>query len=174
MGRKKNIKSNIDVGARGPALLQSGGHPLDGAKIVDKQDQEVTVTDLKKKIIGIYFSAHWCPPCQEFTPLLAQRYRDIISKDQGFDIVFVSNDHDEAQCKQYYSAQHPWKLLAYKDRTSKKKLMRMFNITSIPTLVLVAEDGHVITMDGENIIMNTSFEKIKAKSEKKSFRCLVS
>lgn len=173
MGRKKNIKSNIDADARGPALLHTG-HPLDGAKIVDKQDQPVAVTDIKKKIIGLYFSAYWCPPCQEFTPLLAQRYFDIVKNGHDFDIVFVSNDHDEKQCQQYYSTQHPWKLLTYKDRISKKRLMRMFNITSIPTLVLVAEDGHLITLDGENVIMNSSFEEIKAKSERKPFRCLVS
>jgi nucleoredoxin len=25
---------------------------------------------LRGKVVAFYFSAHWCPPCQHFTPLL--------------------------------------------------------------------------------------------------------
>ena len=28
-----------------------------------------------KQVICFYFSAHWCPPCRQFTPALAQAYR---------------------------------------------------------------------------------------------------
>ena len=26
-------------------------------------------------LIGIYFSAHWCPPCRGFTPVLSEFYK---------------------------------------------------------------------------------------------------
>ena len=26
------------------------------------------------ELIGIYFSAHWCPPCRQFTPILSNFY----------------------------------------------------------------------------------------------------
>ncbi|CAF5017255.1 unnamed protein product [Rotaria sp. Silwood1] len=42
------------------------GHILNKSKeLVDLNDKKY-----KGKIIGLYFSAHWCPPCRNFTPIL--------------------------------------------------------------------------------------------------------
>jgi len=29
------------------------------------------------KLLGLYFSMHTCPPCREFTPLLAEIYNEV-------------------------------------------------------------------------------------------------
>ena len=29
---------------------------------------------LDADVIGVYYSAHWCPPCRQFTPQLAEIY----------------------------------------------------------------------------------------------------
>jgi thiol-disulfide isomerase/thioredoxin len=29
------------------------------------------------KLLGLYFSMHNCPPCREFTPLLAEIYKEV-------------------------------------------------------------------------------------------------
>ena len=43
--------------------------------LVDNKGNTSSVRDLRGKIIGIYFSAHWCPPCRRFTPVLARIYQ---------------------------------------------------------------------------------------------------
>lgn len=45
-----------------------------------------------KEIIGLYFSAHWCPPCRMFTPLLKKFHRDLVQDGEPFEVVFVSSD----------------------------------------------------------------------------------
>jgi nucleoredoxin len=36
-----------------------------------KEDVAVIPTD---GLLAIYFSAHWCPPCRSFTPILSKFY----------------------------------------------------------------------------------------------------
>ena len=31
-----------------------------------------------KKIVCFYFSAHWCPPCRAFTPMLKDAYEEFL------------------------------------------------------------------------------------------------
>ena len=47
----------------GPRLLAKGGQPV-------MTDEAVA----GGKFVGLYFTAHWCPPCRGFTPKLAEWY----------------------------------------------------------------------------------------------------
>lgn len=54
-----------------------------------------------KKYVLIYFSAHWCPPCQRFTPLLADFYDE--HKDAcDFEVLFVSSDREEGRMMDFF------------------------------------------------------------------------
>merc|ERR1712085_117360 len=83
------------------------------------QSGDVKGSSLNGKVFGLYFSAHWCPPCRGFTPKLAEWYKkDLQAK--GFEVVFVSSDKDEASFKEY-SAEQPWLALDFADRKHKAK-----------------------------------------------------
>lgn len=67
-----------------------------------------TVELLKdKKVIGVYFSASWCGPCQQFTPILAEFYKKMNSKGKKFEVIFVSRDRSAEEFGRYYSKM-PW------------------------------------------------------------------
>jgi len=75
------------------------------------------------RFVGLYFSAHWCPPCRGFTPMLKAFY-EAHAESSNFEIVFVSSDKSDAEFEKYYAGM-PWKALPFhkrdiKDRISKK------------------------------------------------------
>ena len=51
----------------------------------------------KPKLLGIYYSMHNCPPCREFTPLLASLYEEINADEKVFEVIFFSGDKSEEE-----------------------------------------------------------------------------
>ncbi len=142
--------------------------------IIDKYDEEVDLNHdkYKGKIIGLYFSAHWyllhfiskfirnyflafsrCPPCRGFTPILIDFYK-AHSKDKNFEIIFISSDRDEQSFIEYYKDM-PWLTLSYNERKKKEELGKHFQISGIPTLVLLDGDtGEIISKDARDKIQH--------------------
>jgi nucleoredoxin len=80
---------------------------------------------LSDKIVLVYFSAHWCPPCRQFTPELVVFYNSMKSKGENFELVFVSSDKDNASFEEYFH-EMPWLALPFADRDRKNKLSANF------------------------------------------------
>ena len=72
-------------------------------------------------MVGLYFSAHWCPPCKGFTPKLADAYQELIGLGKSFEIVFLSSDKSEDAFKEYFN-EMPWVALPFTKRDLKTKL----------------------------------------------------
>lgn len=69
---------------------------------------------VKLYIAGVYFSAHWCPPCRAFTPHLAKKYETWKNAGHPFEIIFVSSDRDQSSFDDYYK-EMPWLTVPYDD-----------------------------------------------------------
>eukprot|EP01012_Entosiphon_sulcatum_P056317 TRINITY_DN7994_c0_g1_i1.p2 TRINITY_DN7994_c0_g1~~TRINITY_DN7994_c0_g1_i1.p2 ORF type:complete len:147 (+),score=34.84 TRINITY_DN7994_c0_g1_i1:46-486(+) len=110
-----------------------------------------------KKRIGIYFSAHWCPPCRGFTPVLAQAYTTIRQSHPDFEVVFVSSDKDDAAFREYLG-EMPWIALPRTDPTA-QRLKQSFGVQGIPMFVVVDQDGNLVTKDGRGIVQGDAPNK---------------
>jgi len=104
-----------------------------------------------KKGIGLYFSAHWCPPCRQFTPFLCKAYADSL-KAKGLEIIFVSSDKTPDEFKGYY-ADMPWLALPFEQRELKAKLSKKFKVSGIPAFVILdGSTGELITTKGREAV----------------------
>ncbi|KAL7536697.1 hypothetical protein ACHAXR_007345 [Thalassiosira sp. AJA248-18] len=136
--------SNTPVSLLGDTLLQPGG----GATVS-------TSEALGNKTIGLYFSAHWCPPCRKFTPLLAERYNNLKEAGKPFEIVFVSSDRSRDAFEKYHSMM-PWLALPFHNQDKKEELSARYKVSGIPTLVILDSDGELITDNGRMAVSNES------------------
>lgn len=99
-----------------------------------------------ERIIGLYFSAKWCPPCRKFTPELASTYSALKQQNRDLEIVFCSWDNKPDEYLAY-AEQMPWARLPFRDPRI-QQLSKEFEVKSIPTLILVrASDNGLITKD---------------------------
>jgi len=99
----------------------------------------------KKKLIALYFSAHWCAPCRKFTPELVDYYNRVATQHPEFEIVFVSFDKSQFAMETYMlEANMPWPAIDFQ-KLKGKDAIRKYAGNGIPCLVLVDATGKVIS-----------------------------
>jgi len=97
------------------------------------------------KYIVLYFSAGWCGPCHVFTPQLSEFYKALKSKFPDFEVVFVSRDFTQDAMEKYMAeTSMPWPAVRYEVARSNEAL-HMLSGPGIPDLVLLNENGEVIS-----------------------------
>lgn len=102
-------------------------------------------------VTGFYFSAHWCRPCRSFTPVLAKCYEELRSAGKQFEVVWMSSDKDVSGFNEYFR-EMPWLALPHSSRKLKDALSGLFEVTEIPTLVLLNADGSTKLVNGREAI----------------------
>jgi len=128
---------------------------LAGQKLV-KADGSSAAADAAmadKELILYYFSAHWCPPCRQFTPLLKDFYDEV--SDQGLEIVFVSSDRSAEDMVSYMKEAHGDWFATEHGSALTNTLKQKYGISGIPTLIVCKKDGTVVTKDGRTNVMGT-------------------
>lgn len=110
--------------------------------IADKGNKMVDVSVLDAvPVVALLFSAQWCSPCKMFTPTLASAYTQINQGQKQLEIVFVSTDSCEEDFKSYFSTM-PWLSMVF-DIDAHADVSDKFDISSIPSLVVLNKDGSV-------------------------------
>lgn len=113
--------------------------------LTDAQGKSVSLDSLQGKVVGVYFSAHWCPPCRAFTPALV-KYRDAHQAD--LEIVLVDLDHSAKDMQEYMTGQNmKWPSVPFQSKSA-TALLAKYAVEGIPTLVILSPKGNTVTRDG--------------------------
>ena len=108
-----------------------------GPSLINGQRQLLSLdaTLSSTKVVLLYFSASWCPPCKQFTPKLAAFYTAMKRKQRSLEIVFVSGDRDIQSFEQYLREEHPWTAIPYTSPT-RQQVQQYFKVNGIPKLMV--------------------------------------
>eukprot|EP00096_Caligus_rogercresseyi_P003534 TRINITY_DN166_c1_g1_i1.p1 TRINITY_DN166_c1_g1~~TRINITY_DN166_c1_g1_i1.p1 ORF type:complete len:772 (+),score=180.55 TRINITY_DN166_c1_g1_i1:355-2670(+) len=123
---------------------------LSGVTLVNSSRRQTVANNYLqgKKYVAFYFSAHWCPPCRQFTPQLARAYSGAPAR-KG-EVIFVSSDRSEEDMFSYMQESHGgWLAIDYKNSSLRSLLGSRLQVHGIPALVIVnLLDGSVLAQDG--------------------------
>lgn len=105
----------------------------------NKSGKDAQPSSKNPNLIGLYFSASWCPPCKTFTPLLTEFYNTAKKTcPDEFEIIFVSSDRTQEEFDGYYEKM-PWLAIPPVEGSAKIKatLSSTLGVTAIPALAII-------------------------------------
>lgn len=111
-------------------------------KIADANGKEISLSQLKGKVVLVDFWASWCGPCRAENPNVVSMYNDFHSK--GFEILGVSLDENkeawlDAVKKDKLSWLHGCELKRWNSEIAKQ-----YGVEAIPYSVLVDKEGKIV------------------------------
>jgi len=114
-----------------------------------KKGHDVPFNDLKNKPLLLYFSAHWCPPCRGFTPVLVEFFDTLQTAHPSAEIVFVSSDRGVEAFDEYYAEMgQNWLALPF-GHSARAQLSKLLDVSGIPSLVLLSAES----VDGKRAVI---------------------
>ena len=121
----------------------------------DVTKPECEISDLNFVILFTtrVFSAHWCPPCRGFTPVLAEFYEQLKEEDENsLEIIFASSDSDADSFGSYYG-EMPWNAIPFDHPSIKEDLGTRFDVKGLPTFIILSmADGSVKDKDARTTV----------------------
>eukprot|EP00392_Amoebophrya_sp_AT5.2_P009423 g9451.t1 len=109
------------------------------------------------ELVVVYFSAHWCPPCRGFTPLLIEKHKRAERMRKSVKFVFVSLDKSQDQFNEYCGLM-PWYAVPYNAAKQRSQvLMQQLGIRGIPAVVLYWKNQAMPDTNGREKLMSPDF-----------------
>jgi thiol-disulfide isomerase/thioredoxin len=103
------------------------------------EGQEITLSELKGKVVLLDFWATWCGPCKESIPHLAQLYTSY--KERGLELIGMSTDKagDVEVVRRFVNSME----IPYPIILTPEEVTRSYKITGLPTAVLIDKKGKI-------------------------------
>ena len=145
-------------------MLELVGKVVPDFSATDLDGKLISLQDYRGKVVLLDFWAVWCGPCLGEMPNVKRVYDTY--KDQGFDIIGVSLDTDEARLRNYLKKNNiPWRQI-FSGQKWNSPLAKQYHIRSIPAPWLIARDGTLISREArgmklERLVVETLKNKTK-------------
>jgi len=121
------------------------GKPFPDFAETDLGGQPLSLGAYKGKLVLVDFWATWCGPCVGELPNVLAAYKKY--HDQGFEIVGISLDQDEAKLTSFLKEQGITWAQYFDGKGWDNKLAVKYGIQSIPATFLLDGDGTIVAQD---------------------------
>jgi len=100
--------------------------------------QEITLSQLRGKVVLLDFWATWCGPCRESIPHLIQLYKNY--RESGFEVIGMNIDKGDGEAVRRFvmSMDIPYPVV-----TTPEDVVRNYRVTGIPATFLIDKEGKI-------------------------------
>ncbi|CAH9108313.1 unnamed protein product [Cuscuta europaea] len=112
--------------------------------VIAADGKQVPIDGLVGKTVGLYFFLSTFSGSSAFTQKLVEAYQKL-KENKDFEIVMIPLDENAESFKEAFKSL-PWLSVPSGDRSC-EKLVRYFEISSLPTLVIIGPDGKTLQSD---------------------------
>lgn len=148
--RHYSFDKNLIVGAKPFAL---NGKTLDG--------KSLSLDDYQGKVVLLNFWATWCGPCLGELPNVKANYDKYHS--QGFDIVGISLDEEEAELREFVEKRElPWPQI-FDGMFSEVGDAHTYGVEAIPFTLLIGKDGKIAAVNPRDEDLEPEIREALAK-----------
>jgi len=140
--------------------IEISGTTLDGKKF--------DISQYKGKVVLVDFWATWCGPCVAELPNVVDNYEAYHSK--GFEVVGISLDESKDKVEAFIEDKKiPWVTLYSDDEKTagwNNPMATHYGIMGIPTVILVDQQGKVVSLRARGPELGKQLEKLLGAPEK--------
>lgn len=129
------------------ALEQSRGKQAPAFTLVDKDEQQISLSDYNGKYLILDFWGSWCGPCRMSHPHLIEIYNKY--KGKNFDILGLANQRGESTEKWLQAIEEDGLLWKQVNLTTNEKGMEVvtnYNVRAYPTKILISPRGEILAL----------------------------
>ncbi len=129
------------------------GKPVPDFSATDLDGKPISLQDYRGKVVLLDFWAVWNSFC--FGDIMNLKKIYDTYKDEGFDIIGVSLDTDEAKLRNFLKENNiPWRQI-FSGQERKCPLVQQSDVRSIPTRWLIDRDGKLIAHEAEHKLISS-------------------
>jgi thiol-disulfide isomerase/thioredoxin len=109
-------------------------------KLQDLDGQEVSLADLRDRVVLLDFWATWCLPCRKELPVITKIERDWSAK--GLTVLRITNEEPDV-VKVFLKGTR----LKFVTLVNGADVSRQYSVDGIPTIVLIDKTGKIVAYD---------------------------
>lgn len=130
-------------------------------RLTDVKGKEVTLDELKGKVVYLDFWATWCAPCIQALPH-TERIRQRFNENEVV-FVYINMDEDKSKWERYLT-EHPlggMHVSGYSPNPYRELVTALYQATKLPSTVLIDKSGNIAADANERLDSETAAMRIQ-------------